>query len=89
MSNIDPSTGRQKQDLASDFGPPPTSRTTGCLTGAASLYVDPLKSSLVTSGAPSAQGKPAAMISSPFQDQSAYVHQGLATGERWLYCGGG
>lgn len=82
MSNIDPSTGRQKQDLATHFGPPPTGRTTtGCLTAQpASLYVDPLapakSSTLVTAGvALSAQGKPA-MISSPFQQDQSVV-QGL------------
>ena len=81
VSNIDPSTGRQKQDLATHFGPPPTGRTTtGCLTAQpASLYVDPLapakSSTLVTGVALSAQGKPA-MISSPFQQDQSVVHQG-------------
>eukprot|EP00434_Breviolum_minutum_P029521 symbB.v1.2.026104.t1/scaffold2578.1/size75865/5 len=82
VSNIDPSTGRQKQDLATHFGPPPTGRTTtGSLTAQpASLYVDPLapakSSTLVTTGvALSAQGKPA-MISSPFQQDQSVVHQG-------------
>ena len=85
VSNIDPSTGRQKQDLATHFGPPPTGRTTtGSLTAQpASLYVDPLapakSSTLVTTGvALSAQGKPA-MISSPFQQDQSVVHQGLVS----------
>ena len=84
VSNIDPSTGRQKQDLATHFGPPPTGRTTtGCLTAQpASLYVDPLapakSSTLVTGVALSAQGKPA-MISSPFQQDQSVVHQGLVS----------
>lgn len=84
VSNIDPSTGRQKQDLATHFGPPPTGRTTtGCLTAQpASLYVDPVapakSSTLVTGVALSAQGKPA-MISSPFQQDQSVVHQGLVS----------